>query len=265
MIGTDPGDTDQRVTWAFWAAAGLVAIGAVAPTALTAGGHSRLASVIIPFGLAAIAFGANAFMYRQGRSVAVGLYFVAGLAIVYGILAMVAVPLRLAVLGTCPPAPAHCPIGFEQPLTSGENSGLGVATFCGVLAIFVGFYGLLMLYRRRPGGTGTQPALWPSQPSAKPAEPPAAASTPAMAEASAAATVPTGAEVPAAVEAPAPAVAAPEADDKPRVVRPPRRRAPRPRASAATKATEEPKELPAPDEPAELPAPEEPKELPPPA
>jgi uncharacterized membrane protein len=218
VIGADPGDADQRVTWAFWAAAGLVAIGAVAPIALTAGAHSRLASVIIPFGLAAIAFGADAFMYRQGRPVAVSLYFVAGLAIVYGILTMLAVPLRLAVLGTCPTAPAHCPVGFEQPLTSGENSGLGVATFCGVLAIFIGFYGLLVLYRRRPGGTGTQPALWPSQPPAKPPEPPAAA-TPAAAEVSA----------------------------------------------PATKATDEPKELPAPDEPAELPAPEEPKELPPPA
>jgi hypothetical protein len=233
VIGTDPGDADQRVTWAFWAASGLVAIGAVAPIALTAGAHSRLANVIIPFGLAAIAFGADAFMYRQGRPVAVTLYFVAGLAIVYGILTMLAVPLRLAVLGTCPTAPAQCPVGFEQPLTSGENSGLGVATFCGVLAIFVGFYGLLVLYRRRRGGTGPQPALWPSQPPAKPAEPRA--------------------------------VAAAEADDKPRVVRPPRRRAPRPRASAATKAMDEPKELPAPDEPAELPAPEEPKELPPPA
>lgn len=229
MIGTDPGDTDQRVTWAFWAAAGVVAIGAVAPIALTAGAHSRIANVIIPFGVAALAFGANAFMYHQGRPVAVSLYFVAGLAIVYGILTMLAVPLRLAVLGTCPPAPAQCPVGFEQPLTSGENSGLGVATFCGVLAIFIGFYGLLMLYRRRPVADRTnQPAIWPSQPPAKPFEPPAVATTPA------------------AAEAPAPAVA-------------------RTRATATTKATEEPKELSPPDEPVELPAPEELKELPPPA
>lgn len=248
MIGTDPGDTDQRVTWAFWAAAGVVAIGAVAPIALTAGAHSRIANVIIPFGVAAVAFGANAFMYRQGRPVAVSLYFVAGLAIVYGILTMLAVPLRLAVLGTCPPAPAQCPIGFEQPLTSGENSGLGVATFCGVLAIFVGFYGLLMLYRRPPVAARTnQPAIWPSQPPAKPFEQPIVAATPS------------------AAEAPSPAVAAAEADNKPKVVRPPRGRAARTPATAATKATEEPKELSAPDEPVELPAPEELKELPPPA
>jgi len=217
VIGTDPGDADQRVTWAFWAAAGLVAIGAVAPIALTAGAHSRLASVIIPFGLAAMAFGADAFMYRQGRPVAVSLYFVAGLAIVYGILTMLAVPLRLAVLGTCPTAPAHCPVGLEQPLTSGESSGLGVATFCGVLAIFVGFYGLLVLYRRRTGGTGTQPALWPSQPPAKQPEPPAAA-TPAAAEASAAAT---------------------KATEPPKELPPP----------------DEPAELPAPEESKELPPP----------
>ena len=49
----------------------------------------------------------------RGRSLAATLYFVAGLAIVYGILAMVAVPLRLAVVGTCPPAPA---IGNTLPI-----------------------------------------------------------------------------------------------------------------------------------------------------
>ncbi len=137
----------QRAMWAFWIAAALAAIGAVAPLSFSIGAHSRLQWAIVPFGIAAVVLGINAVMYHQSRSLAATLYFVAGLAIVYGILAMVAVPLRLAVVGTCPPAPATCPLGYEQPMTSAENSGLALASFCGVLAIFVGFYGLLMLYR----------------------------------------------------------------------------------------------------------------------
>src|SRR5260370_23083147 len=151
--------------WAFWVAAALAAIGAVAALWFSIGAHSRLQWVIVPCGIAAGVLGINAVMYHQGRSLAATLYFVAGLAIVYGILAMVAVPLRLAVVGTCPPAPARCPLGYEQPMTSAENSGLALASFCGVLAIFRGFYGLLMLYRRlrvRP----FQRSLWPAKPPA---------------------------------------------------------------------------------------------------
>src|SRR5216683_3177147 len=109
--------------WAFWVAAALAAIGAVAPLSFSIGAHSRLQWVIVPFGIAAVVLGINAVMYHQGRSLAAALYFFAGLAIVYGILAMVAVPLRLAVVGTCPPAPARCPLGYEQPLTRAGNAG----------------------------------------------------------------------------------------------------------------------------------------------
>ena len=79
-------ERDQRIMWAFGIAAGLVVIGALAPLAFSVGAHSRLSGVAIPFGLAAVAFVVAAFMYQQGRTVAVALYFVAGLAIVYGIL-----------------------------------------------------------------------------------------------------------------------------------------------------------------------------------
>src|SRR6266851_9634366 len=161
---------DQRVMWAFWIAAALTAIGAVDPLSFSIGAHSRVQGVIIPFGVAAVALGINAVMYHQGRALAATLYFIAGLAIVYGILAMVAVPLRLAVVGTCPPEPATCPLGFEPPMTSAENSGLALASFCGVLTIFVGFYGLLMLYRRLGGGTRPRRGLlWPAKPPTPPA------------------------------------------------------------------------------------------------
>src|SRR6266566_2777094 len=241
--------------WAFWIAAALAAIGALAPLAFTVGAHSRIGGVAIPFGVAAVALAINAVIYHQGRTVAVALYFVAGLAIVYGILAMLAVPLRLAVVGTCPPAPAHCPIGFEPQLTSGENSGLGTATFCGILAIFVGFYGLVMLYRRsRTARTGPEPKAWPAQSPVQPAPAVEAAAAPvAVAEAAPSAVAE---PAPAAVMEPEPAAPAepePAAIAEPTTVSPP---APKPaRKPVARRAA------PKPPPPVE----EEPKELPPPA
>jgi hypothetical protein len=289
----------QRAMWAFWIAAALAAIGAVAPLSFSIGAHSRLQWVIVPFGIAAVVLGINAVMYHQGRSLAATLYFVAGLAIVYGILAMVAVPLRLAVVGTCPPAPARCPLGYEQPMTSAENSGLALASFCGVLAIFVGFYGLLMLYRRL-GVRPLQRSLWPAKPPAKPApasevapaaaapvaatpaEPVPVKAAPAMApaqapQAQAAPVEAAPAEAAPAEAAPAeaapaeaaPAEAAPaEAAPAPAAPAPAAPRAPRsrsrPRAKVPPLSADEPKELPAPEEPKELPAPAETEELPPP-
>ena len=152
-------------------AAVFAAIGALAPLAFSIGAHSRLTGVVIPFGIAVLAFAANALMYQQGRPIAVALYFIAGMAIVYGILAMLAVPIRLAVVGTCAAAPAPCAVGLEQPLTSGESDGLTAATFCGVLAVFVGFYGLLVLYRRRTAAAREKAAVWPAQAPAKISEP----------------------------------------------------------------------------------------------
>jgi uncharacterized membrane protein YhaH (DUF805 family) len=245
---------DQRIRLAFWIAGGLVAIGAVAPLVVGGGLHSRIAGVFIPFAIAAAALVINGFMYQQGRPLAATLYFIAGLAIVYGILAMLAVPLRLAVVGTCPPAPTHCPIGFEQPMTSGENNGLGVATFCGVLAILTGFYGLLLFYRRLTIVARRQPSLWPAQPPvqstaappapAPPVEPPPVAPSPAT----------ISEPVPVTPAEPAPPPPTPDPTPSPK----PARRAPAKKASTSTAP-------PAAEEPKELPAPEEPKELPPPA
>ncbi len=246
----------QRAMWAFWIAAAIAAVGAVAPLSFSIGAHSRLQWVIVPFGIAAVVLGINAVMYHQGRSLAATLYFVAGLAIVYGILSMVAVPLRLAVIGTCPPAPARCPLGYEQPMTSAENSGLALASFCGVLAIFVGFYGLLMLYRRL-GVRPLQRNLWPAKPPAQPATAAqvAPAATPPVAAAPVEAVPVEAAPVQAAPVEVTPAPAAPRA---------PRSRT-RPRARVRPLLADEPKELPAPEEPKELPAPAETEELPPPA
>jgi hypothetical protein len=206
---------DQRVVWSFWIAAALVAAGGVAPFITSFGANSRIGTVFFPFGIAVVALVVNALTYHRGRPLAVALYFIAGLAIVYGILLMLSVPIRLAVVGTCPPSPAQCLPGAEVAMTDGESNGFAIATFCGVLGIFVGFYGLLMLYRRRAALAKETPQVWPAQPPAKPAaEPPveAVATKPAAAAAA------TNSEMKA------------ETDD-------------------------EPKELPAPLEPKELPPP----------
>jgi hypothetical protein len=112
------------------------------------GGSNRISGVVFPFALAAIALGACAVFYQHGRPVTTALYFVASLAIVYGILALVAVPLRLAVIGTCPPAPAQCALGLERPLTGAEDTALAFAIGMGIVAILTGFFALVMLYRR---------------------------------------------------------------------------------------------------------------------
>lgn len=145
-MATSPASSDQRTVWAFWLACGLAVVAGAAPFVLA--GSSRLNGAVLPCILAAIALGACALVYRQGRPVATGLYFLASLAIVYGILALLAVPLRLAVLGTCPPAPAACGVGLERPLTGGENTAMGFVVGIGIVAILTGFFGLMTLYRR---------------------------------------------------------------------------------------------------------------------
>ena len=157
---------DARVVWSFWIAAALVAVGAAAPFITSFGASSRVGTVLIPFGIAAVALALNARLYHRGRPLAVALYFIAGLAIVYGILLMLSVPIRLAVVGTCPPSPAQCPPGAEVAMTDGESNGFAIATFCGVLGVFIGFYGLLMLYRRRAALAKEAPQVWPAQPPA---------------------------------------------------------------------------------------------------
>jgi hypothetical protein len=139
---------ERRLVWAFWIASGLALVGGVASLAF-AGLSSRVSGAAVPFAVAAIALGASARLYRQGRPIVIALYFVAGLAIVYGILVMVAVPLRLTVVGVCPPAPARCLAGFERPMTEGEQTALWFGVGMGAVAILVGYFGLFSLMRGR--------------------------------------------------------------------------------------------------------------------
>ena len=93
--------------WSFWLAAGIAFIGGLWPLVF-GGTSSRVAMAVIPFTVSAAALAACGFFYRQGRAITAVIYFVGGLALVYGLLSMLAVPLEIAVLGSCPAPPAPC-------------------------------------------------------------------------------------------------------------------------------------------------------------
>ena len=143
----DAASGSHPTIWAFWVACGVAVAAGVAPI-LLAGTAGRENGVLIPMLVAAAAYAGCALLESQGKMLVTGLYFLAGLATLYGVLAMLAVPLRLAVIGTCQPGPAPCAAGLEQPLSAAENAGIGFAAALGVIALFVGFFGLVVLYRR---------------------------------------------------------------------------------------------------------------------
>jgi hypothetical protein len=154
LVNAGPGE--DRLVWSLWLAAGIAFIGGLTPLVF-GGTSSRLAGVAVPFTVAAAAFAGCALAHNQGRLFTSLLYFVGGLAIVYGLLSMFAVPLQLAVLGSCPVVPDPCSSGLPRALSGGENTGLGAATAFGLVAIFVGFFGLMVIFRRAMAPFATPP------------------------------------------------------------------------------------------------------------
>ena len=151
---------------AFWVASATAVVGAVAPLVAAIGHTNRLAPVFFPFAIAALAMGALALFYQQGKTIAALVYFVAGLAIAYGMLLLLSVPMRLAVLGSCPPAPQRCASGLELQLSPAEGTGLTIAVAFGLLSLFAGFVGLAALYRQR--APAPPPPVWPDRPPPQP-------------------------------------------------------------------------------------------------
>jgi hypothetical protein len=138
---------EQRLIWSLYLAAGIVFVGGLLPL-FFGGTSSRVANVLVPFTIGAIGLAACALLHDQNRTTIAIVYFVAGLAIVYGLLAMFALPIRLAALGSCPVAPYPCTSGLPRALSDGENNGIGSAAAFGLIGLFVGFFGLFTLYRR---------------------------------------------------------------------------------------------------------------------
>ena len=164
---------EQRLVWSLWLAAVVVAVGGFLPLAF-GGTSSRISSVILPYGVGAVALMAGGLLSRQNRTLVAGIYFVAGLAIVYGILSMFSLPVRLAALGSCPALPAPCTTGLPRILTDAENNGMGSATALGIVGLFVGFFGLVTIYRRQAAHTFTPPVRKIPPIEAPPAAPPPA-------------------------------------------------------------------------------------------
>jgi hypothetical protein len=159
-------ERDVIVERAFWVAAALALLGGAGPLLVAIGHTNRIAGVVFPFAGAAVAMAAVALFYRHGRTLATLVYFLAGLAIAYGMLLVLAVPMRLAVVGSCPPAPQRCTNGLEMQLSGPESTGLTIAVAFGVMSLLAGFFGLAALYRRlKPP---PRPPVWPSTPPPKP-------------------------------------------------------------------------------------------------
>jgi hypothetical protein len=240
---------EPQLIWSFWVAATIVAVGGAIPF-LIGGSSSRIASVFIPVAIAALAFAACALVHEQGRAITSTIYLLAGLAIVYGLLTMFALPLQLAVLGTCPIPPQPCASGLQHSLTVSENTGIGFAATFGIVALFVGFFGLVVVYRR--AAAAAHPAAPPVRtipPVAPRPVKPAAVEAPKADDGA----MPT--EPKADVKEPKADVKEPKAD-----VKEPKADVKEPKADV-----KEPKELPAPEPELELPAHEEAErpELPP--
>ena len=147
MVTADSTQRGSRLIWAFYLAAAIALVGGALPFVF-GGTSSRVAGVILPFGVAAAGLVACALLHNQSRLVVAIVYFLAGLAIVYGLMSMFSLPVRLAALGSCPVAPDPCTTGLPRALTDGENTGIGTAAAFGIAALFVGFFGLVTLYRR---------------------------------------------------------------------------------------------------------------------
>lgn len=154
---------------AFWAGCASVAIGGIGSLIAGAGHTNRLAAVVVPFLVAAGGFAVLALMHQRGRAFSTLAYIISGLAISYGLLLALAVPLRLAVEGTCPPAPQRCTSGAELQLSNQELVALTIAVTFGLLALFIGYFGLSALYRMRPSGAGADAASQPVWPAEEPA------------------------------------------------------------------------------------------------
>lgn len=163
----------QNTVWVLWLAAAIAFIGGLLPLVF-GGTSSRISGVVVPFTIGAIGLAATALLRNQSRTLVSVIYFLAGLAIVFGLLSMFALPVRLAALGSCPVPPHPCTTGLPRALSDGENNGMGSAAAFGIIAVMVGFFGLATIYRRTSPKTYTPlerkiPPMPPAKPVAEPA------------------------------------------------------------------------------------------------
>jgi len=163
-----PPTRERLLTYLLWSACGLSAAAAVAVVALPLGGGvNRIAGVGIALALAAAAAATLALVPTLERALSLILYGVAALALTYSLMSLASLPLRLTVIGSCPPAPEACPPGFERAITGGEMLGVEAGITLGILALLVVVTAMEVRYRPRLRIIGRAP-----QRSAEPAPAP---------------------------------------------------------------------------------------------
>jgi len=135
--------------WCLLVGCVLTAVGGVIALVAPAGGANRVSGVALPFAVSAVAQLANVLTRRRNAWVSGLLYGVAVLAILYGVILAVSVPLRLTIEGPCQPAPAPCPLGFDLPIRAGETIAVYAAVFCGLLSMVLNFVAIELQFRPR--------------------------------------------------------------------------------------------------------------------
>ncbi|HYM97023.1 MAG TPA: hypothetical protein VET26_06975 [Candidatus Sulfotelmatobacter sp.] len=143
-------ERNRSAEWSTWAGAALAAVAAAAAILIPAGGQNRVVGVAAPMAVGAAALVANVLTMRSIAWIGALLYAAASLALLYGMILAVSVPVRLSVSGTCPQSTVSCPLGFERPLTSAENAAIYVAVTLGVIALVLTFIAVETRYLRKP-------------------------------------------------------------------------------------------------------------------
>lgn len=161
---------DRLLSYLLWGGCGASVLAAVAVVALPLGGVNRIYGVAIPFALAAAACAALALAAHIDRVLSLLLYGLSALALTYSLMSLASLPLRLTVLGTCPPAPVVCPPGFEPDMTGGETLGVEIGIALGIVALLltvaameVRYQPRLRLFGRARTAPGYEPPVAPPE------------------------------------------------------------------------------------------------------
>ena len=139
----------SAVDWCLLIGCVLIAAGGVVVLLAPAGGTNRVSGVALAFAVSAVAQLANVVARRRNSWASGLLHALSVLAILYGVILAVSLPLRLTIEGACPPAPAPCPLGFDLPITAGESVAVFAAAVCGAVSIVFDFVAVELQFRPR--------------------------------------------------------------------------------------------------------------------
>ena len=153
-----------------WGACGLAVLGVAADLVVPIGGENRLGGAVVPLAVSAVALAVLARLRHLDRWFSLILYAVPALGLTYGMMAVASVPIRLAIVGTCP-ASGVCPVGYDHPLASRESVALYLVVACGLVALLLTLMALELQFQPRLRLLGrARPAE--AQPASAPAPPP---------------------------------------------------------------------------------------------